>query len=292
MIKKAKIDFKKGIACLLAASQIVMAAGCGTTKQTSDDYSSNVDSTMDEKIYTTANYQLIYLDGKIYLATSKKVWESKPNKGGVYYDQINYEYYDVTNGKFIGKVLAPVPNGPYIKGIVITSLLDSKHYNGEYGYGKIIPSYCVIPLNTILPITEFTKDEYDYLTSNNEDLHNFIKSNEVFDKEMVITSFEDYLFFDQERFTEVSLCKYTCLDKNGEESIFIGYRCSYNEEDLGYNYIYDIITGSIKYIGEFKIDSYESVIEEELDNSEKKSILELEQELDLNNSQERTISRK
>ena len=288
MIKKVKINFKKGIACLLAASQIVIVSGCGTSKQPSEDYSSttNINGAIDEDTYPTANYQLIYLDGKIYLTTSKKVKESKPNINNKSFNQFNYEYYDVTNDEFIGKVLSPVPNDSKGSEFYNASLLDSKYYNGEYGYGKILPSYCVTPLSSILSNTEFTKDEYDYLTSNNEDLNTYIKRNKTFDKQMVVTSFSDYIFVYQERLTEVSLCKYTCLDKNGEESIFIGYRCSYNEGDLGYDYIYDIITGSIKYIGNFKIDSFASVIEEEFDNSENKSIWELEQE-----SQKRIIKK-
>lgn len=293
MIKKTKIDFKKGVACLLAACQIAIVSGCGNYEQPNEDYSStNINSTISDNIYNTANYRLIYLDGKIYLATFKEVEENKPNINGLICNQINYEYYDVTSGEFIGKVLESAPNEIHINGFSGAAFLDSEYYNGEYGYGKIIPSYSVTPLSDIIKSSNFTQDEYDYLTSDSEDLHKLIKNSKVFNKQVIVNFFVDFFFNYKEYGATVKLHKYTCFDKNGDENIFIGYKCSYNENDLGYNYIYDIITGSIKYVGKFKMDGFASVTEEEFDNSEKKSILELEQELSLDESQERTISRK
>lgn len=280
MIEKSKIKLKKGIACLLAATQIVLVSACGNYEEPNNEISSSINSsTISDNIYKTKNYALVYLDGTFYLATCKEVKDKAKNIYDYEDIQYNHEYYDAKTGELIGKVLQIAKNeirpgvGPN------AAYLDSNYYNGEYGYGKIIPSCSVTPLSNIVKSQDFTQEEFNFLTSNSEDLQTLIKGNISFDKRIVVDYFADFLLFYQSYAKKVNLYKYTCLDKNGKESVFIGYRCSYNENDLGFNYIYDIITGSIQYIGKVKENSFISVKAEKFDNKENKSVFELEQEL-------------
>lgn len=242
---------------------------------------SNISESEEKSFYNIEDYSLIYLNGNLHLATKKE--------GEGYCD-----YYDVKNGEFIGRVLELKGDQElvFIRDkyyYLDADYQDYEHFDGEYGYGKVIPVYSVISVSNFCSNNTLTQEEYDFLSSNTENLKSMFLQNYYYNKYSLVDYYSvkanafwgaldpaGVTKYPYEPYEEkVLLKKYVCEMKEGNRNIFLGYRCSYCEKDKGYEYVYDILTGTIQYIGKLKENSFLSVTESEYDNSAHESIWSL-----------------
>lgn len=238
-------------------------------KGTSNNYEQS-----QEKIYTSSEYYFIRYNGNIYLAT--KVTEN---------DEYNIidKYYDAKTHRFIGQTLTPFADyaGIFIPSKRISekinkttgkrsystsyasikanadcyrlNLLDEKYFGGKYGIGYNLPTSAIIPLNEIYSSSTFTNQDLNYFTSNNSKLKQELENNTIYTKIFIRTEFVDFHtigFTDRITGHWQSTEEFICSQKNGSKDFLIGFRCSYFPDDNGYNYVYDLPSGSITYIGE------------------------------------------
>ncbi len=282
-----KYNLKRSLTALgLAATMTVTLVGCGNSNSSKNNPSSykTISTTEPNHGYCTSNYYLIYLGNNLYLAERKKITGDLA-KDNLVDDDTAYDYYDVKTGKFLGRELTYTPIGYIGDKKYSVATCDGEFFEGKYGLGKIIPRCCIYSLDNFIKTTYFNQEEYDFLNSNNDDVRSFFKDNGF------ITYFADYCTGYKEygvltvhhiynnHYQEAKLQKIICTDINGNKSIYFGYRCSYSRNDIGYNYIYDMISGRIIYIGQIKENSFLNVEISDFNNEENKTILELEQEL-------------
>lgn len=248
-----------------------------------------------ERSYCTNDYFLIYLNNNYYLARFED-GISDNLVGDLGRDGRNIfirSYFDVKTGTFIGNQLFLGPDNlidveeqKNNSRIVRYYIYDSKYYDYEifagcYGYGALLPKYSIIPLSNLVNSEIFTQEQFDFFSSNSEKLASRVKSSLVWNNVSYVTSYQYSYYpnavFPEKRFdsTEkksMSLSKYVCEKTDGQFDVFYGYRCSHNNTDAGNEYIYDIFSGNIIYIGKNKENSYISVSESVYDNSDRLSV--------------------
>ena len=276
---------KKILATFMLASSLTLSLGaCSseieeqTTKVESftDSYDTEEQISKTEIFannYQTEDYYLVYLNGNIYLTYR--------NRKYIYFNHqkvVFYEHKDVRNDELIGTNIVLTYGEDVEKNDYKATYFDSRFYQGNYGVGMLIPPYATIPLKNIVLNEKFSQEEYDFFSSNSEELKNTIFNSISFNNYTVIDSFKpnrDHTPI----FTEQPLKKFECTNTSGETNVYIGYRCSFQETDAGYNYIYDILSGSLIYIGQFKENSFTSIKETVYDNSQNKSLSTLKEEI-------------
>jgi len=287
-VSKYKLKKRNLGALGLAASMVVTLSACSSDYE---DYKVAPDVSIvqqevlevTDEIKKTSDYYLIRLGDNIYLAMASIGRDSK---------NTITDYYDVKTGEFIGKVLnvsyynrARNEFSRYDRDdeahtiVPDYNLEDYNYYNGEYGLGKLLPETAIINLSDFLNTKYPSNADLEYYSSNSASLHALIDSKVYTDYVKNCYSYDFmhgaicYSFlsvpgigYKENSYTlNNKLTKFICSNVDAEE-IFIGYRLSISEKDNGYNYIYDILTGNIVYIGKSREDAYSEVIEEAYDS--------------------------
>lgn len=279
-------NFKKSLATLgLASTLLFNAVGCSSSQNNNASNSSNISAGESVNVYNIADYYLVYLDGNYYLTI---------RKDDSYYYSIssvgyNYTFYNVKNEELVGMVIEPRMGKTISDGVLecvysVDQLYDYDFFAGSYGYGKIIPSAAVIPVSAIISADAFTDLEYEFLSSNSDELHKRIKNLNMLSSVNVIDHFDWYSIFSGKessgayrstngggayiKYRSANFKIYVCETKESDCEILLGYRCSFNNNDIGYEYVYDILNGSINYIGKNRENAYVSVKEVDYENSD------------------------
>lgn len=269
-----KYSLKRTVVALTLASAMTLnLAGCVPSN---GDMNSNVESAsqgMLDDSYRQEDYFFVYLNNNMYF-TTRKLSETED-----YFD-----YFDVKTGELVARMLKPLSDAAeYSNGGIYHEAIyhDEKHFDGAYGYGKVVPKCALVSLNNLMDGSTFTQEEFDFFSSNSEELKKKIQdcisysSYQVEDSNVVWRS----IIVDDEitsHTTETAtLRKYDCVTKDGDTCTFIAYQCSYNSKDIGYNYIYDILTGTIHYVGDGLEKEFDSITVSDYDNYENKNVSEL-----------------
>ncbi len=226
---------------------------------------------IEEKNYCTDDYYFIHLDNNFYLTTCT-----------------NGDYYEVTSKELVGTILETKKHQkkesdkpfPAMKWeLYEASYEDYNSHDGEYGYGKNISAFSRIPLSQFLSTESFCQEEFAFLSSNSSELKRKIREKFYYDTASITTEYvyEWKMIIHNEYAKEEikPLTQYICQTNDGKKYLFLGYRCSYNVEDMGYDYIYDILRGSYTYIGIKKENHFIQVSEIPYDNSDHKTLQEL-----------------
>lgn len=282
-------NIKKSLATLSLASTLLFnTVGCSSSQTNNASNSSNVSASESVNVYNTADYYLVYLNGNYYLTTRKFVdWNYNNDKR----ERPHYEYYDLKSVECVGSVLGTYYTGDVYKDddkkwkydVVYADYMDFEGKYG-YGYGKIIPEISVIPVSEIVSNKGLSQSELEFFSSNSSELKEMIEGLIVYNS----ISVKDYvnmkpdlifrswlLYYGDSAYSEVGLSKFVCQKSEGKVDVFLGYRCSYYDTDMGYNYVYDILTGDIIYIGIADTSSYTVVNEYSYDNSGNLTLKEL-----------------
>ena len=140
---------------------------------------------------TTQDYFLVSMDGENYL--TKRI-------GSQNEENVIYSYYDVKTGQFVGQQVEIAwynrgylraqekrENGldstvPLMAGFIDASIENQKHdtlyYDGEYGYGKNLPSFAITPLSDFISSDIPTQEEFDFFSSNSPELKMYLEENQ------------------------------------------------------------------------------------------------------------------
>lgn len=283
--------------------------------ETLDD---SVETTVEAEEYVmpesleTKNCSLVFLDGNVYLTVKKDVSNNCTEKWyhglhdylSIYVDVYEeIEYWNVLNNEFVGKTvnvnLLKLATHDYRdinlncgwlvykrKGEMDVSTIsknDSNYYNGTYGFGYILPNEAIIPLNNLISTEYIKKNDIEFLTGNTNELKEFLANKVVWSNNVIpqniLWSIKDDNFKIESLEDKYSyLTKFICKKSDESTDIFIGYRCAINSSDRGYDYVYDVLDGTINYIGALSKESYIDVTLEPIINN-KKTLKELKSEL-------------
>lgn len=232
------------------------------------------------------------------------------------------QYYDILTGEFVGENIKARYDALAINKITesmidkdksndITALwhqyyrfdvnlnyiYDSNFYDGNYGYGSLLPDISIMPLSDIIDTKYINKDTISFLTSNSDESIKAISEKIYLEQIDVIKKYEfemleddfihnmfgvrqDILYAlgiggtasrnkilynkDNSKYkiktkqyltNQLSLC--VCTKKDGTKDTFVGYRCSVNKEEMGYQQFYDVVSGNIIKIENFINNDYE-----------------------------------
>lgn len=228
-----------GIKCFLNPSVDYSIA----VKNTSLELAKKMDPHWD--INPTEEYSLIRINGKIYLTNCKSVSFQK----GYLFDSV-IEFTDVSNAKSVGYYIIPdrhkTNEGAY----------SHPDFAKEYGYQKLLPRAAIIPLSEFVKAEYPTESDLSFFASNSTELEKFIL-NQVASTKLTQEYYRDNCFSSKIDYNEYPLLEYALENKNQKFTLSgIGYRASMNEKDIGYNYIYDVISSNIVYIGKNRSDGY------------------------------------
>ncbi len=274
-----KYSLKKNLVALTLASALTInLTGCGSVYSNTNYSDESTSQVMIEESYNQEDYFFVYLNNNMYFTTRSL------NDAGTYFD-----YFDVNTGDMVARMLKPMSGeteystsdlGNY--SIYHNAIYhDENHFDGKYGYGKNVPKCALVPLNGLKEGSTFTKEEFDYYASNSEELKRKIQECIIFSSYSVEDSNDilKYYLFDfsisSKVYETATLRKYECISNSGETSTFIAYQCSYNEKDRGYNYIYDILTGTIHYVGKGLDSEFKSIKVSDFNNYEERTLAEL-----------------
>lgn len=273
-------NIKKSFATLgLASTLLFNAVGCSSGQNKKID-----------------DYYLVYLDDTFYL-TTRRISSLKNNGERVYYSY----FIDTESFKTVGYLYDPVVGDDYTEynpghgRYNAEPILDYNYCEGKYGYGNLLPVASVIPLNTVVSTNEHSNNSYDYLMSNKDELHKKIEDSNSFNNVQIIDYYEWYSnYTDSNKFKHETgeyrydsngrayikyrtenFKIYICETKERGTDILLGYRCSFNNADSGYNQVYNILDGSITYIGSDREDSYVSVKEYDYQNTNNLTLEEI-----------------
>ena len=282
-------ELKKNLVALGLATSIpfsVMGCGENDCSVSQNGQISSLEEQTD--LYETEDYYFIYLDNQVYCTTREKVFSEYKEWDRFYVKA--YEYYEVNSGSLVGVVIEDLPQvqDDWRSNIWTGYCYDYCFCNGEYGFGKIIPRQAVIPVSDFFPNRYCSQEELDFLSSKSQECKESILDSLVFSYRDCKDFFEvKQVFGDtvyEKSYTQqVSLTEFLCQTKDGVEETFLGYRCSYDTSSKGYQYVYNILTGSIHYIGKTKENSFANVIENPLKKVNEKSVSELQREFVLLN---------
>ncbi len=243
--------------------------------------------------YTPVSYEngintnqlfFVRINGNIYLAT--KLVDKNENN-------IISKYYELATGKFLGQTLAinwyaratsnieqVVPKGgkPKVYSATVSSeLLDNNYFDGEYGYGKNIVPEAVINASSVISDTRLSKEQIDVLLTNTLLTTSYVE-NYLYDG-LVSMPKEDYYFIPL-RYTDGfgivtwgffagfrgetsyyhnQMQEITIASEEGEKTL-VGYFGSTNKNDNGYNYVYDISSGTFVEVSSCNIISKKGIV--------------------------------
>lgn len=200
--------------------------------------------------YVTEEYSLIKLDGKIYVAYTFSSINSKTGN-------LISRYYDIKDKKFLGMSLVE-PKIDDLDGEHTS--FDYLYFNGNYKMGCILPFGSVINLSEVVTSSYPSEQDLAFWSGNTEETHKRFNDFLFKDITSAIRNLGNGTNNDEtkqvEYSTNITAQIFTCTKDNGKIDIIIGYRASENENDIGYNYVYDVITGTITYIGKSKEYAY------------------------------------
>lgn len=204
----------------------------------------------------TEEYNLIKFDGKIHVAYTFSSVDS--NTGNLV-----FRYYDIKDKTFLGmSLIEPKSYDLESKG----ALSDYLYCNGSYELGKILPFGASINLSRVVTSTYPREQDLEFWSSNSEETQK--RFNDILFVDATFTMTKDLGSGTDDNGTKQDILKYDskipaqvfiCTKNDGQTDILIGYRASENESDVGYNYVYDVIEGTITYIGRNSIDAYVKV---------------------------------
>lgn len=227
----------------------------------------------------------IRIDGKIYLAT--KLVDINENN-------IISKYYAIDTGEFLGQTLdinwyaratkdidTVIPPGGTktveYKVSVDNDLKDKNYFNGEYGLGKNLCRESIISATSVLSESVLTKEQIDIFLTDSLLTASLVEKYRYLD--IKTYSREEYTFIPL-RYSDafgITTRSYT-VGFNGETSTYlnemlefviedgdntrkiIGYRASTNENDNGFNYIYDIESSSYLDLSQYNVLNVKKVI--------------------------------
>lgn len=219
-------------------------------------------------ISPTADYALIRLDGKTYLTKGFK----EENKV-----QEITKYYDINTGEFVGQTLTvasynrayyeePEERDETTNTTIENEVMDYLEFDGEYGYGKNLPSVAILPLTDFVKKDMPTESDINYYSYDSETLNENIETNYAFEP-ITEAVYTDYTFTNKyslfgkcsrisyeskEYKNDKDLLQIVFVDKDVEQTI-VGYRASEHPNDKGYNCFYDIITGKLYKLDELHV---------------------------------------
>lgn len=204
----------------------------------------------------TEEYSLIKLNGKIYVAYTFSSVDSKTGN-------LVFRYYDIKDKKFLGmSIVEPVIDD--LDRINNTSF-DYLYCNGSYGMGDILPFGAVINLSEVVTSTYPRQQDLEFWSKNTEEaqkrFNDFLFKDISFTITKALSNNTDndktnrVLKYN----TNIPAQIFICTKIDGQTDTLIGYRGSENESDIGYNYVYDVITGTTTYIGKNSEDAYVEV---------------------------------
>ncbi len=233
----------------------------------------------------TNNLFFVRIDGKIYLAT--KLTDINENN-------IVSKYYAVDTGDFLGqtlninwyaratknidKIIPPGAETTEYKVSVDDDLKDNSYFNGEYGLGKNLCRESIINATSIFSGSTLTKEQIDNLLTDPLLTTSFIEK--YYYPSSITYSREDYTFIPLRYSGAVGIgtSSYT-VGFNGKTSTYfnemlqfviedgyntrkiVGYRASTNQNDKGFNYIYDIGSSSYLDLSQFNVLDVRKVVD-------------------------------
>lgn len=287
-VPRYSLQRKKLEALGLAASMIVTLSACSEPYEIAGGMSivEGEVPEVTEEIRRTSDYYLVRLEDKIYLTMGVNSSDE---------DNIIRDYYDVKTGDLIGRTLNVYyynralsqanKEGMDTKIHEITpdnNLRDYNYFNGEYGLGKLLPPMAVTTLSEFLS-TEFpSNQDLEFFGSNSDALHELLDGKIYKSYNYNCYKYEfraqtawvlflpvgDFWGYHSEEYNLTNgIAQYTCITLGGEEEKFVGYRLSIDNSDNGYNYIYDIMSGDIVYIGSAREEAFKEVREEKFNNT-------------------------
>lgn len=194
----------KKAAQLTISSSLILLAGCTVKEENKNNK---------PECFTTSDYSLVKLEGDIYLCNNQKSSETECTT-----------YYDVLSNNIIAKVESIENKNNYHE-------QDKEFRFDKTNYLK--PEYSVIELNDLLIEETFNKQTFDFLTSNSEDLNDYINLNYLYDvktKEDKVSNSRVLSFYEFNN------------NKDQTPTYYIGYEASRLCDN---GQIYDIVDGKI-----------------------------------------------
>lgn len=258
LTKPLMTNLKRLCAGVLIATTFILG-GCSTVH--TDEAGTQVvnNTSWLNEIDKTEDYYLIKLNDEIHLA---KMYRNRL--------QDNWKlkaYCDVNTGEVLGVTVEAKPlvlNSDNFK----TNLKD----NGcEYGQGEIIPKPAVISLTEFVSSEYPSQNEIDFWKSNTEKVEEQFNTYCPKDVTVEIT---DILSINKKQ-ENYAISYYECTQENGDLVKFVGYRSSYSPEDIGYNYVYNILDGQTYYIGKLSEYCFTDVLECTIEDAGNISIEEI-----------------
>lgn len=232
-----KYTLKKRIPAFLTAVAITFTLSSCSNKPTRDENAGTKEVQEYSDLISTNDLYLVQINDQIFLCDSSNVLEKS--------------LFDIARDEFVGYLISYETNDT-VK-------------NGKYGLGAIIPEKACIPLDSVIESKYLSENDYLFFTSNSPELHEYLEEKVVYTNNEI----------DEKK--KETLNKYTCIDKEGNEKVYIGYQCRYDSEDFGFEYIYDLITNQIIYIGETSLDSFQEITIEEIPNKDGITVKELKE---------------
>lgn len=278
MIEEVKSLEDSSIAVTYKTSDYSLITINGNTYLTKETISTD-GYCLNHKYYDVNNNELVGQYNEInftesdYYSNRLALYEGKTH----YYGKDKFDKYVKVNGISC--------YGYFDKYTYDINLHDDMYFNGNYGYGVNISKQSIWPISHFVSSEYFTKDEFNYFNSNSESLHKHlmndyyvVESLNIMDKAVLrCYLYHEYGIFYNEldgvgvaNYYKQPLQKFTCT-KDDETNSFIGYRCSYNENDIAYNYAYNYFTWEYIYIGKNKLDAFDSVKIEDIGNKKHKT---------------------
>ncbi len=212
------------------------------------------------EISNTKDYYLIRIDNHIFLA---KCEESTYYFNGSHDYTIRKNYYNIKSGQekipCLGTTLEISETRTLKDDMLSDTTIDYYFFEGQYGINKLLPTGSVISLSEFITSQKPSASDIEFWSSNSEEVH------EAFEK-VVLSDFK-YCF---KKNVEGKKCTYTfenqlssfkCTSTDGEVITLLGYRASSSQQDIGYNYVYNVFDSKIYYIGLYREDAFVSVEE-------------------------------
>lgn len=240
---------------------------------------------------STSSLFFVRIDGKVYLAT--KLIDINE-------DNIISKYYAIDTGEFLGQTLdvnwyaratkdidTLIPPGSVekteeYKVLVDDDLKDNNYFNGEYGLGKNLCGENIVNATSIISEKTLTKEQIDSLLADSLLTASIVEQYRY--PSFISYSREDYTFIPLRYINELlpgglgiptrnytvgfngetssyfkNMCQFELEDGDNTRTI-IGYRASNNQNDSGFNYIYDIASSNYLDLSQFKVLDIKEIV--------------------------------
>lgn len=213
------------------------------------------------KIKNTDDYYLIRIDNHIFLARSyEKIYRN--SESSIKINRKNYYTIKNSDQKIpcIGTTLE-ISDFTSLKDDVpiSTTTYDYYFFEGQYGINKLLPAGSVVSLSEFITSQKPSVSDIEFWSSDSEEVHkafdNIVLSDLIYSLEKDIEGEKTTYTFENQ------LSSFKCTSTNEEIITLLGYRASTNQEDIGYNYVYNVFDSKIYYIGLYKEDAFVTVEE-------------------------------